>query len=51
MGCIAYLNDVVTIVVLDAIDDSAFEFSDKSIPLVFQDMLESFLYHLTSAPS
>jgi hypothetical protein len=46
---LAYLNDVVTIVILDAVDDSAFEFSDKSIPLILQDMLESFLDHLASA--
>lgn len=26
---IAYLNDMVTVVVLDAIDDSAIEFSDE----------------------
>jgi hypothetical protein len=48
-GVVAYLYDVVTVVILDAIDDSAIEFSDESIPLILQDMLESFLDHLPSA--
>jgi hypothetical protein len=48
---VAYLNDVITVVVLDAIDDSAIEFSYESIPLILQYMLESFLDHLTSASS
>ena len=39
---------MVTIVILDAIDDSTVEFSDESIPLILQDMLESFLDHLIS---
>ena len=37
---------MVTVVIFDAIDDSAIEFSYESIPLILQDMLESFLDHL-----
>jgi hypothetical protein len=48
-GAVAYLNDVVTVVVLDAIDDSAIEFSYESIPLILQYMLDSFLDNLISA--
>jgi len=42
---------MITVVILDAVNDSAIEFSDKSIPLILQDMFESLLYHLTSASS
>jgi len=45
----AYLDDVVAVVILDAIDDSPNEFSYESIPLILQYMLESFLDHLISA--
>jgi hypothetical protein len=48
-GVVAYLNDVVTVVIFDAIDDSAIEFSDESIPLILQYMLESLLDHLILA--
>jgi len=48
---IAYLNDMVTVVILDAIDDSAMEFSDKSISLILQDMFESLLHDLISVSS
>jgi hypothetical protein len=48
-GVVAYLNDVVTVVILDAIDDSAIEFSYESVPLILQDMLDSFLDNLLSA--
>jgi hypothetical protein len=51
MRCLAYLNDMVSIVVLDAIDYSTFELSYQSISLIFQDMLESLLYHLSSVSS
>jgi hypothetical protein len=50
-NAVAYLDDMVTVVILDAIDDSAVKFSYESIPLIFQDMLESFLDNLTSASS
>jgi hypothetical protein len=51
MECEAYLDHMVTVVILDAIDDSAIEFSDESIPLILQYMLESFLDNLISASS
>jgi len=40
---------VVAVIVFNAIDYSTVELSYKSIPLVLQDMLESFLNHLSLA--
>lgn len=40
---------MVAVIVLDAIDYSTVELSYKSIPLVLQDVLESFLNHLSLA--
>lgn len=40
---------MVAVIVLDAIDYSTVELPYKSIPLVLQDVLESFLNHLSLA--
>lgn len=47
----SHLHDMVPIVILDAIDHSTIEFANKSVPLIFEDMLERFLDHLHNISS